>query len=54
VAHICLLFRQVVVYEKFLLIEGELQNQQNVISIKARDIRPLEISQADARSHDFH
>ncbi len=47
-------FRQIVVYEKFLLIEGELQNQQNVISIKARDIRPLNISQADVRSHDFH
>ena len=46
--------KQVVVYEKFVLIEGELQNQENVISVKARTIRPLEISQADVRSHDFH
>ena len=47
-------FKQVVVYEKFLLIEGELQNQENVISIKAREIRPLAISKAEVHSHDFH
>jgi error-prone DNA polymerase len=47
-------FKQVVVYEKFLLIEGELQNQENVISIKARSIHPLAISEAEVRSHDFH
>jgi error-prone DNA polymerase len=44
----------VVVYEKFLMIEGELQNQENVISVKARTIHPLAISQAEVRSHDFH
>jgi len=47
-------FKQVVVYEKFLLIEGELQNQENVISIKARSIHPLAISEVEVRSHDFH
>jgi error-prone DNA polymerase len=47
-------FKRVVIYEKFLLIEGELQNQQNVISVKAHRIRPLEISAAEVRSHDFH
>jgi error-prone DNA polymerase len=47
-------FKQVVVYEKFLLIEGELQNQENVISVKAATIRPLVISKAEVRSHDFH
>jgi error-prone DNA polymerase len=47
-------FKQVVVYEKFLLVEGELQNQENVISVKAREIRPLAISGAEMRSHDFH
>jgi error-prone DNA polymerase len=46
--------KHAVVYERFLLIEGELQNQENVISLKARAIRPLKISQADVRSHDFH
>jgi error-prone DNA polymerase len=47
-------FKQVVIYEKFLLVEGELQNQENVISVNAREIRSLAISQADVRSHDFH
>ena len=47
-------FKRVVIYEKFVLIEGELQNQENVISVKARTIRPLEISKAEVRSHDFH
>ena len=47
-------FKQVVVYEKFLLIEGELQNQENVISVKVREIHPLAISHAEVRSHDFH
>ena len=47
-------FKRVVIYEKFVLIEGELQNQENVISVKAHAIRRLEISNADVRSHDFH
>jgi error-prone DNA polymerase len=47
-------FKQVVVYEKFLLIEGELQNQENVISVKAHTIHSLAISKAEVRSHDFH
>jgi len=47
-------FKHAVVYEKFLLIEGELQNQENVISVKAHAIRALEISKAEVRSHDFH
>lgn len=47
-------FRHSIIYEKFLLIEGELQNQENVISVKAKAIHPLEISQAEIRSHDFH
>jgi error-prone DNA polymerase len=47
-------FRQVVIYEKFVMIEGTLQNQENVISVKAKTIRPLEITKAEVRSHDFH
>jgi error-prone DNA polymerase len=47
-------FKQTVVHEKFLLIEGELQNQENVIAVKARSVRPLDISRAEVRSHDFH
>jgi error-prone DNA polymerase len=47
-------FKQVVIYEKFVMIEGDLQNQQNVISVKVHTIRPLEISKAEVRSHDSH
>jgi error-prone DNA polymerase len=47
-------YKQVVVYGKYLLIEGKLQNQENVVSVKAREIRGLEISEAEVRSHDFH
>jgi error-prone DNA polymerase len=47
-------FKQVVVYEKFLWIEGELQNQESVVSVKAHTIGPLAISQAEVHSHDFH
>ena len=44
----------VVVHQQFLLIEGPLQNQDNVISVKAAHIRPLSITRAETVSHDFH
>ena len=44
----------VVVHHQFLLIEGVLQNQDNVISVKAQRVEPLPISQAETPSHDFH
>ncbi len=47
-------YRRVVTYGKFLLIEGKLQNQENVISVKADVVRSLEIGEVDVRSHDFH
>ena len=47
-------YRRVVTYGKFLLIEGRLQNQENVISVKADVVRPLEIGDFEVRSHDFH
>jgi error-prone DNA polymerase len=43
-----------IVHQQFLLIEGRLQNQENVISVKAERIRPLSITQAETNSHDFH
>jgi error-prone DNA polymerase len=46
-------YRRVVTYGKFLLIEGQLQNQENVISVKADAVRSLKISEVDVRSHDF-
>jgi error-prone DNA polymerase len=39
---------------KFLLVEGHLQNQDSVIHVRARDVYPLRVSHATAKSHDFH
>jgi len=47
-------YRRVVTYGKFLIVEGKLQNQENVISVKADCVRLLEIGAIDVRSHDFH
>jgi error-prone DNA polymerase len=44
----------VVVHHPFLLIEGKLQNLDNVISIKAERIEPMVVTQAETASHDFH
>ena len=46
--------RLLLVSEKFVMVEGILQNQDNVISVKADRIFPLAITQAETRSHDFH
>ena len=46
--------RPTLVNEQFLLIEGKLQNQDNVISVKAERIRPLVTTKAETTSHDFH
>jgi error-prone DNA polymerase len=44
----------VIVHQQFLMIEGELQNQDGVISVKAERIEPLRITRAETTSHDFH
>ncbi|HKT47128.1 MAG TPA: error-prone DNA polymerase, partial [Candidatus Acidoferrales bacterium] len=44
----------VVVHHPFLLIEGTLQNQDNVISVKAQRVLPLTLTKAQPDSHDFH
>ena len=46
--------RLLVIHERFLLIEGILQNVENVISVKAMRLSKLEITEAATRSHDFH
>jgi error-prone DNA polymerase len=51
------LFKQdhaVVVQHQFLLVEGKLQNQEGVVSVKADRVRPLPITRAEPASHDFH
>ena len=39
---------------RFLMVEGILQNQDNVISVKAERVLPLAVTQAETSSHDFH
>ena len=40
--------------ERFLAIEGILQNLDNVISVKAERVQPLFVTKAETVSHDFH
>jgi len=46
--------RVVITRTRFLDIEGILQIQRGVIHVKAHRIRPIDITSADVRSHDFH
>ena len=47
-------YRRELVSYPFLLIEGLLQNQDNVVSVKASRIEPLPFQVATAASRDFH
>ncbi len=40
--------------EQFLMVEGTLQNQDHVISVKAAHVAALDITRAPTSSHDFH
>ena len=47
--------RLVITEESFLLIEGEVQNSDGVVLIKAQKIKPLAHAQLiGSESHDFH
>jgi error-prone DNA polymerase len=47
--------RLLITEEPFLVIEGEVQNSDNVVLVKARNISPLMHSQLPgSESHDFH
>jgi error-prone DNA polymerase len=46
--------RMTVVQHQFLLIDGRLQNQEGVVSVKAERVQPLTITRAEPASHDFH
>jgi error-prone DNA polymerase len=48
-------FRLLITEEDFLLIEGEVQNSDDVVLIKTREIRPLAHDHlVGSESHDFH
>ncbi|MGA8037326.1 MAG: error-prone DNA polymerase [Candidatus Acidiferrales bacterium] len=43
-----------IVHKPFLLLDGTLQNQDGVISVKVERVEALTISRAETTSHDFH
>jgi error-prone DNA polymerase len=45
--------RMAVLNERFVLVSGLVQNQDNVVNLKARSIQALAISAATTPSHDF-
>jgi error-prone DNA polymerase len=47
-------YRALVTQGKFLMIEGFLQNQDNIISLKTKRIHELSVTAARTESHDFH
>jgi error-prone DNA polymerase len=46
--------RFTIVAGKFVLVEGRLQNVDNVVSVKTARIEVLSLSEASVTSHDFH
>src|SRR5580704_16330138 len=46
--------RVMLISERFLMVEGILQNVDNVIHVRAEKISPLSVTRAETVSHDFH
>jgi error-prone DNA polymerase len=46
--------RVLLISERFVMVEGILQNQDNVIHIRAEKVSPLSVTRAETVSHDFH
>jgi error-prone DNA polymerase len=46
--------RVLITRSRFLSIAGPLQNQDGVVHVKAQRIKPIEITSAEIRSHNFH
>ncbi len=46
--------RAVITTERFILIEGHLQHQDNVVSVKVWKVRPISITEAETKSRNFY
>ncbi len=46
--------RLLLVREKFLVVEGKLQNIDNIVSVKVEQLQPLQLQGLETTSHDFH
>jgi error-prone DNA polymerase len=43
-----------VLHERFIRVEGRVQNQDGIVHLKAERVLPLSVSAAETQSHDFH
>jgi error-prone DNA polymerase len=43
-----------IIHKPFLLIDGTLQNQDGVVSVKVERVEALSLTRAETTSHDFH
>jgi error-prone DNA polymerase len=43
-----------VLHERFVRVEGRVQNQDGIVHLKAERVLPLSVSAAETQSHDFH
>jgi error-prone DNA polymerase len=43
-----------VLHERFVKVRGTVQNQDGIVHLKAARILPLEVTDAETQSHDFH
>jgi error-prone DNA polymerase len=46
--------RTAVLYERFVFVSGVVQNQDNIVHLRAQKIGPLSVSTAEIQSHDFY
>jgi error-prone DNA polymerase len=46
--------RAAVLYERFVVVSGVVQNQDNIVHLKAQKMASLSVSAAEVQSHDFH
>jgi error-prone DNA polymerase len=46
--------RAAVLHERFVFVSGVVQNQDNIVHLRAQRIGTLSVSAAEAQSHDFH
>jgi error-prone DNA polymerase len=44
----------VVLHERFVKVQGTVQNQDGIVHLKAQKILPLHVTSAETWSHDFH
>lgn len=47
-------YRRAVLEPKFVRVTGTVQNQDNIVHLRAEHIEPLIVSAAEVTSHDFH